>query len=137
MARRTVNTLPSIDSRALARSVDFTAGIGAITMTTPRERRSVPFDATETHLTIWYASPEVTKMQVRLDRTSCHFGGYRLWFLCPRCDARAAILYLGTDQFECRLCLRLTYQSQNESRVDRAYGEHVTPDSGSAAAEIS
>src|SRR4051794_2909978 len=27
---------------------------------------------------------------VQVERTSCHYGGNRPWFRCPRCDARRA-----------------------------------------------
>ena len=30
---------------------------------------------------------------IPFDHTRCHFGGFRLWFLCPRCRRRVAILY--------------------------------------------
>ena len=45
-----------------------------------------------------------------------------MWFRCPsiRCGRRAAILYLGSRYFACRRCYRLAYQSQSETRWDRA-----------------
>jgi len=55
---------------------------------------------------------------VDLDTTPCHFGGKRWWFLCPNttCGRRCRILYLapGSPYFACRLCLNLTYRSQQE-----------------------
>jgi hypothetical protein len=59
--------------------------------------------------------------QVGLARTSCHYGGSRPWFVCPRCYTRRAVLY-GTandGRFGCRYCMRLGYASEAESRVDR------------------
>lgn len=47
--------------------------------------------------------------------TQCHFGGYRLWFICPRCGRRCGILYPEV----CRLCRGLRYASEGESEVDR------------------
>ena len=45
--------------------------------------------------------------------TQCYFGGRRLWFRCPACSKRAAILYRPRrdDIFLCRLCHDLTYTS--------------------------
>lgn len=57
---------------------------------------------------------------VQIDRTPCHLGGTRPWFLCPArgCGRRVATLY-GGAVFACRHCHRLAYPSENESRRDR------------------
>jgi hypothetical protein len=57
---------------------------------------------------------------VQIERTPCHFGGTRAWFLCParKCGRRVAILY-GGAVFACRHCHQLAYPSENESRKDR------------------
>ena len=60
---------------------------------------------------------------VRLDLTSCQYGGQRPWFLCPArgCGRRVAILYLGScGIFACRHCYNLAYDCQRESFDDRA-----------------
>lgn len=57
--------------------------------------------------------------RVALDRTRCHYGGERVWFRCPCCYNRAAILY-SSGQFACRRCHRLSYASQVEADADRA-----------------
>jgi hypothetical protein len=58
---------------------------------------------------------------VDLERTACHLGGSRVWFLCPvrGCGRRVAILY-GGGIFACRRCHRLAYDSTRESAGDRA-----------------
>ncbi len=56
---------------------------------------------------------------VRFDRTTCNYGGYRMWFLCPRCWQRVAVLYGVGKYFLCRHCYELTYASQQESRPYR------------------
>lgn len=56
---------------------------------------------------------------ITFDRTSCNYGGYRTWFLCPRCWKRVAILYGAGKYFLCRHCYDFTYSSQQESRSDR------------------
>jgi len=57
---------------------------------------------------------------VLLDRTSCHFGGERVWFHCPvfGCGRRVAILYGGVI-FACRHCHHLGYSSQRENIFER------------------
>lgn len=56
---------------------------------------------------------------VKFDRTACNYGGYRMWFLCPRCWQRVAVLYGAGKYFLCRHCYDLTYTSQQESGPDR------------------
>jgi len=57
---------------------------------------------------------------VLLARTRCHYGGYRYWFVCPRCEQRAGVIYIA-DTPGCRRCLKLRYPSQSESAVMRAW----------------
>ena len=55
---------------------------------------------------------------IKFDWTSCYFGGRRLWFLCPKCRRRVAILY-GGKNFYCRICRNLAYPSENEKKPNR------------------
>lgn len=59
---------------------------------------------------------------VRLARTACHYGGQRVWWLCPAvgCGRRVAVLY-GGGVFACRNCHKLAYKSQRESPHDRTF----------------
>lgn len=57
---------------------------------------------------------------IRLARSHCHFGGWRPWFMCPRCWRNVAIVYLG-NATGCRRCLRLRYPSQSEDTLDRSW----------------
>ncbi len=57
---------------------------------------------------------------VHLTSTPCHLGGKRIWFVCPKCDQRAAKLYSSIPYFLCRRCIKLPYGSQEESDYDRA-----------------
>ena len=57
--------------------------------------------------------------RVPLGRTPLHFGGQRIWFLCPNCHRRCRILY-GGIRFHCRKCCGLKYQSQAENAAQRA-----------------
>ena len=59
---------------------------------------------------------------VRIEWTSCNYGGSRAWFRCPAqgCGRRVAKLFLGSAIFACRHCYRLAYPCQRESADDRA-----------------
>lgn len=69
------------------------------------------------------SSAEVQSMDYNVPflRTSCYFGGYRYWFQCNYCQRRVGVLYINTYA-RCRTCARLSYKSQNASRLDRAMG---------------
>jgi hypothetical protein len=56
---------------------------------------------------------------IQLDRTPCNYGGERIWFLCPHCSKRVAVLYGADVRFLCRHCYCLPYASQNETYMDR------------------
>ena len=62
---------------------------------------------------------EDVEQDISFDRTQCNYGGYRTWFLCPRCWKRVALLYGAGKYFLCRHCYDLTYASQQESKPDR------------------
>lgn len=64
----------------------------------------------------WKSVDEV----VPLERTPCHFGGFRSWFRCPSCGRRAVKLYGAGTYFLCRRCYGLAYASQREKRCERA-----------------
>ena len=55
---------------------------------------------------------------VRLAWTACHYGGQRVWWLCPGagCGRRVAVLY-GGSVFACRHCHQLAYQSQRDNNA--------------------
>lgn len=60
---------------------------------------------------------------VTITSTPCHFGGVRLWFVCPlyyngvKCTRRTRILYRPSNAqyFGCRECHRLSYDSRQMS----------------------
>jgi hypothetical protein len=64
---------------------------------------------------------ETLEYPIFLDRTRCHYGGTRAWFLCPAqgCGRRVGVLYSGR-LFLCRHCRRLVYGSQREPAHERA-----------------
>lgn len=54
-------------------------------------------------------------------QSKCHFGGERLWWTCPQCGNRCAVLHGDNADFACRACKRLTYATQKERAPDRAF----------------
>lgn len=56
---------------------------------------------------------------IGLTQTPCHLGGYRRWFVCPRCDRRMGFLYMRHGRFACRHCQKIAYQSQSGDSEDR------------------
>lgn len=51
---------------------------------------------------------------INLETTPCSFGGTRVWFSCPGCCTRCAVLYALGGLFRCRRCHRLAYASTRE-----------------------
>jgi hypothetical protein len=58
---------------------------------------------------------------VWLERTPCNYGGHRIWWLCPRCQKRRAVIYGGgrDGRFGCRGCMRLAYSVEALGRYHR------------------
>lgn len=61
---------------------------------------------------------------VGLTAISCHLGGLRWFFVCPRTWARVTRLHmpLGAARFASRDAYRLIYQSQRSDRIQRGHG---------------
>lgn len=55
---------------------------------------------------------------IQLAQTGCTFGGTRPWFVCPRCQRRAGLLFLRWGRFACRQCQRVAYASQSDDCLD-------------------
>ena len=70
-----------------------------------------------THLTLQYCygKSEEISQKIWFDWTPCNFGNQRIWFKCPFCQKRVAIIYGPDKLFACRKCNNLTYQSCNET----------------------
>ena len=54
---------------------------------------------------------------VKLDRTPCHYGGYRYWYLCPHCGKRTSVLYRA-GLYVCSHCIGANYQTQLNQPLD-------------------
>jgi hypothetical protein len=73
-------------------------------------------------LRLEYACDGVPSEQaVRLEYTPCHMGGERVWFGCPVCHRRCAVLFMRAKRFACHKCQRLTYSSQCEDACGRSW----------------
>lgn len=78
----------------------------------------------EHHLTLRYSrdgdeGKRHFVIPIQLTRTACHYGGSRVWFLCPHCYRRTAKLYLHSEGWACRKSLKLVYASQSECLTGR------------------
>ena len=57
---------------------------------------------------------------VRLNKTACHYGNYRYWWLCPNCSKRVSVLYCA-GSYVCRHCIGANYGSQLQQPIDRLF----------------
>jgi len=64
---------------------------------------------------------DAVEQRITFSWTSCNYGGKRVWFICTHCGKRVAVLYSGGKYFACRGCCKLTYQSCNETAMDRKF----------------
>jgi hypothetical protein len=90
-----------------------------------KQTASISFRVKENNIDLSYQHRENNRQwvpvqqSIPLDRTPCNFGGYRLWFRCPGCNQRVAIIYAAGKYFRCRHCYGLTYASSQEGHLDR------------------
>lgn len=63
---------------------------------------------------------EDVEQRIATTATRCNYGGQRVWFACPHCRQRVALLYLSR-QVACRQCFRMAYPSQSEDLVGRLW----------------
>ena len=90
-----------------------------------RETGSVGYTMEESRMILYYryrphgGEWEQVEQTIQFDRTPCNYGGSRIWFLCPYCGKRVAVLYGAGKYFLCRHCHNLAYASQQESGSSR------------------
>jgi hypothetical protein len=138
VTRQTTGGRPFLDAAALRRMGDLTPGavaeltwtdgcgerIGAI-------RTVMHRDAATPVRTLVYAARSDDGLwidmrePVRLEATPCHFGGERLWFICPGCSARRRVLHCHLARFRCRQCHDLAYPSTREDAQGRSIRREV------------
>lgn len=90
-----------------------------------KETGSVGYRTEESRMILYYryrpygGEREQVEQTILFDRTPCNYGGCRIWFFCPYCGKRVAVLYGAGKYFLCRHCHNLAYASQQESRSSR------------------
>ncbi len=60
---------------------------------------------------------------LELEATPLHFGGHRIWWRCPCCRGRVAVLYWQRWHWQCRKCAALVHKSTRQSGVFRTYAK--------------
>ena len=60
------------------------------------------------------------RYSIQLTKTSCNYGNYRYWWLCPKCSKRVSVLYCA-GVYVCRHCIGANYQSQLQQPIDRLF----------------
>ena len=127
--RRKCEHLPALDVRELARRGRLYPGMRFSWAWSGNGESAgeISVQSGSDHLRLIYtwtphgAEPRSYDYPVRIDRTRCHYGASRPWFVCPRCHSRRAVLFgIASDgRFGCRYCMRLAYACEAESRIDR------------------
>lgn len=60
-------------------------------------------------------------IRIYVDKTPCHFGGDRYWFVCPSCSRKCSKVYIDKIGLACRKCCDLNYFSQQHTKTDSYY----------------
>ena len=60
--------------------------------------------------------------KIRLDKTPCHYGNYRYWFICPHCGKRVGVLYCA-GLYVCRHCIGANYATQLMQPIDKLFSK--------------
>lgn len=128
MTRRCTDEMMALDIRQLAREGHLGMERMSWDAWTRRNGMSITLHTHTRHDGLWIewrtrARGESTwhafNRLLTLERTTMHLGGERVWWHCPRCDRRVAMLY-GGRELACRHCWGLTYRCRNETREDSA-----------------
>lgn len=127
MTRRCTDELIALDIRQLAREGHLGVERMSWGSWTRRDGMNITLHTHTRHDGLWVewrtrARDESTwhafNRLLTLECTAMHLGGERVWWHCPRCDKRVAILY--GRELACRHCWALTYRCRNETREDSA-----------------
>lgn len=68
-----------------------------------------------------YGERKPVTLAIPFTWTVCNYGGQRTWFLC-QCGRRVGRIFFKGEQYGCRHCFRLTYQSRRDCQIRRAWG---------------
>ena len=83
-----------------------------------RRKRLIPLLDESTYIYHQNKAGEMRDVKVKLIWTPCNFGGWRVWFVCPKCNKKVAILY-SPYGLACRQCYDLKYASQSMDDFER------------------
>jgi hypothetical protein len=61
------------------------------------------------------------RSSVELDRTRLNYGWHRVWWRCPCCHVRVAVLYWEGWRWQCRKCAGLVHESTRQAEDSLAY----------------
>ncbi len=66
------------------------------------------------HLKVSYGKDRNRSYRIPIKQVSCNYGGFRYYFQCPLCHEQMRFLYHAERSclFLCRICLNLSYESQ-------------------------
>lgn len=87
----------------------------------PELRRGAPSGGTVQGVIISYTIPStgarIHNFRIQLTTVPLPWGGLKYFFLYPECERRVSISYLppGCDNFRCRSCYDLTYESSQRA----------------------
>ena len=59
---------------------------------------------------------------VGITTSSCHYGNYRYWFICPNCGKRVGVLYCA-GLYVCRQCIGANYATQLMQPIDKLFSK--------------
>lgn len=115
-----------LDVRALQRAGRLRPGVYALWQwyrgaAIPENKvASIGLRAHRSGVTLLYShAGDLVEQNVCVVRTACNYGGSRVWWQCPACARRVAIIYGAGKFFACRHCYQLCYFSQQEQQRHR------------------
>ncbi len=118
VTRLTIEGLPRLDVRALAKVGALKRGTTTTVIwgTGMTVRLSVPTNRVTGVQLACQAYVHGEGMiplgeRIWLTWTPCTFGGFRIWFRCPGCGTRCAVLHALGGCFRCRQCHNIAYAS--------------------------
>jgi hypothetical protein len=122
--KMTTSSLPRLQIKTLKESGCLEPGFAGILRLAENRSSSllIPFRSEKDRILL--NDPEgrhngQAALVIPLDRLPCHYGGFRTWFRCPRCNRRTTSLYGFSTLLACRECQNLTYESQQKNKIDR------------------
>jgi hypothetical protein len=74
----------------------------------------------EDHMTLEYMhGEEKVRQRIPFNWTTPEYGGKRIWFACPYCGERCAVLYAMGQYYGCRKCAGVVHRSNAQDDIKR------------------